>query len=99
MEFIDLPSVIDSDIKVSLSYNPVIDLGSGISSSTLSGSYELWSDSSYDITNFRQIVIPLPNLTDFDLIFTKYPSVLDEQNNQKHPFTVCVRGIRIVAAE
>ncbi len=99
MEFIDLPSVIDSDMKVSLSYNPVIDLGSGISSSTLSESHELWSDSSYDVTNFRQIVIPLPNLRDFDLIFTKYPSVLDEQNNQKHPFTVCVRGIRIVAAE
>ena len=99
MEFIALPSVIDSNMKVSLSFNPVIDLGSGISSSTLSEPYELWSDSGYDVTNFRQVVIPLPNLTDFDLIFTKYPSVLDNENSQLHPFTVCIRGIRIVAAE
>tara|TARA_B100000767_G_scaffold275531_1_gene313035 strand:+ start:400 stop:1392 length:993 start_codon:yes stop_codon:yes gene_type:complete len=99
MEFIALPTVIDSNMKVLLSYNPIIDLGSGVASSTQSASYELWSDSSYDVTNFRQVVIPLPNLTDFDLIFTKYPSVLDIENNQIHPFTVCIRGIRIVTAE
>jgi hypothetical protein len=99
IDFIALPTVVDINPKISLSYNPIIRLGTGTVSSTETDPYELWSDVTYDETRFRQVIIPLPNLSDFDLVFTKYPSTLNENDEQLHPFTVCIRNIRIVASE
>ena len=98
IDFIALPTVVDINPKVSLSYNPIIALGSGLNP-VETDPYELWSDVTYDVTRFRQVIIPLPNLSDFDLVFTKYPSALNENDDQLHPFTVCIRDIRIVASE
>ena len=98
IDFIALPTVADVNPKISLSYNPVITLGSGINSVD-TDAYELWSDVTYEVTRFRQVIIPLPNLSDFDLVFTKYPSALGANEEQLHPFTVCIRKIRIVASE
>ena len=98
IDFIALPTVVDINPKISLSYNPIIALGSGLNP-VETDPYELWSDVTYDVTRFRQVIIPLPNLSDFDLVFTKYPSTLNENDEQLHPFTVCIRNIRIVASE
>ena len=98
IDFIALPTVVDINPKISLSYNPIIALGSGLNP-VETDPYELWSDVTYDVTRFRQVIIPLPNLSDFDLVFTKYPSALNENDDQLHPFTVCIRDIRIVASE
>jgi hypothetical protein len=98
IDFVALPTVIDTNPKISLSYNPIITLGGGLTPD-VTEPYELWSDATYEVTRFRQIIIPLPNLSDFDLIFTKYPSALNENDEQLHPFTVCIRNIRIVASE
>ena len=98
IDFISLPTVEDTNTKISLSYNPVIALSEDLDPVS-SDPYELWSDVTYDITNFRRIVIPLPNLSDFDLIFTKYPSTINSNDVQLHPFSVCIRDIRIVASE
>ena len=98
IDFIALPTVVDINPKISLSYNPIIALGSGLNP-VETDPYELWSDVTYDVTRFRQVIIPLPNLSDFDLVFTKYPSTLNENDEQMHPFTVCIRNIRIVASE
>jgi hypothetical protein len=98
IDFIALPTVVDINPKISLSYNPIIALGSGLNP-VETDPYELWSDVTYEVTRFRQVIIPLPNLSDFDLVFTKYPSALNENDQQMHPFTVCIRNIRIVASE
>ena len=98
IDFIALPTVVDINPKISLSYNPIIALGSGLNP-VETDPYELWSDVTYEVTRFRQVIIPLPNLSDFDLVFTKYPSTLNENDEQLHPFTVCIRNIRIVASE
>ena len=98
IDFIVLPTVVDINPKVSLSYNPIIAPGSGLDP-VETDPYELWSDVTYEVTRFRQVIIPLPNLSDFDLVFTKYPSALNENDEQLHPFTVCIRNIRIVASE
>ena len=99
IDFVALPAVVDVNPKISLSYYPIIRLGTGTVSSTETDPYELWSDVTYNETRFRQVIIPLPNLSDFDLVFTKYPSALNENDQQMHPFTVCIRNIRIVASE
>ena len=98
IDFIALPTVVDINPKISLSYNPIIALGSSLNP-VETDPYELWSDVTYEVTRFRQVIIPLPNLSDFDLVFTKYPSTLNENDDQLHPFTVCIRDIRIVASE
>ena len=98
IDFIALPTVVDINPKISLSYNPIIALGSSLNP-VETDPYELWSDVTYEVTRFRQVIIPLPNLSDFDLVFTKYPSALNENDDQLHPFTVCIRDIRIVASE
>lgn len=98
IDFISLPALEDTDTKVSLSYSPVINISDGLDPVD-TDPYELWSDNTYDVTRFKRVVIPLPNLSDFDLVFTKYPSAMNAENLQLYPFTVCIRDIRIVASE
>ena len=92
MEFLVLPNNPDNDVKVSLGYTPIV---SGSGSVTIEPG-ELWSDSSYDVTEFRQVIIPLPIIPNFRLSFDKYPSVLNSSGQQRYPFSICVRNLKIV---
>lgn len=92
MQFLVLPNNPDENVKVSLGYTPLV---SGIGSVTIEPG-ELWSDASYDVTEFRQVVVPLPIIPNFRLNFDKYPSVLNSSGQQRYPFSVCIRNLRIV---
>ena len=92
MEFLVLPNNPDSNVKVSLGYTPIV---SGSGSVTIEPG-ELWSDSSYDVTEFRQVIIPLPIIPNFRLSFDKHPSELNSSGQQRYPFSVCIRNLKIV---
>ena len=92
MEFLVLPNNPDNDVKVSLGYTPIV---SGSGSVTIEPG-ELWSDSSYDVTEFRQVIIPLPIIPNFRLSFDKHPSELNSSGQQRYPFSVCIRNLKIV---
>ena len=91
-EFLVLPNSPDENKKISLGYTPLV---SGSSSVTIEPG-ELWSDSTYDVTEFRQVVGPLPLIPNFRLSFIKYPSVLNNNGVQRYPFSVCIRNVKIV---
>ena len=103
-EFLVLPNSPDETKKISLGYTPIIlgdnegdDNGDSTEDDSISvEAGELWSDSSYDVTEFRQVVVPLPLISNFRLSFTKYPSILNNNNVQRYPFTVCIRNVKIV---
>jgi hypothetical protein len=92
MEFLVLPNNPDNDVKVTLGYTPIV---SGSGSITIEPG-ELWSDSSYDVTEFKQVVIPLPIIPNFRLSFDKHPSVLNSLGQQRYPFSVCIRNLKII---
>jgi hypothetical protein len=92
MEFLVLPNNPDENVKISLGYVPIV---SGSGSVTIEPG-ELWSDSSYNVTEFRQVVVPLPIIPDFRLSFDKHPSVLNSAGVQRYPFSVCIRNLKIV---
>ena len=92
MEFLVLPNNPDRNVKVSLGYTPIV---SGSGSVTIEPG-ELWSDETYDVTEFRQVVIPLPIIPNFRLSFDKHPSVLNSEGVQRYPFSVCIRNLKIV---
>lgn len=92
MEFLVLPNNPDETVKISLGYTPIV---SGSGSVTIEPG-ELWSDSTYDVTEFRQVVVPLPIIPSFRLNFDKHPSVLNNQGQQRYPFSVCIRNLKIV---
>jgi len=95
IDFIVLP-VISSNLKrISLGYTP--NLSSTTSISIEAG--ELWSNSSNESTEFRQVVIPLPLISNFNLSFTKYPSTINANGRQAYPFNICLRNIKIVPSE
>ena len=91
-EFLVLPNSPDSTKKISLGYTPLFP---GNATVTIEPG-ELWSDSTYDVTEFRQVVVPLPLISDFRLSFTKYPSILNSNGIQRYPFSVCIRNLKIV---
>ncbi len=92
MDFLVLPNNADNNVKVSLGYTPIV---SGSGSVTIQPG-ELWSDSSYNVTEFRQVIIPLPIIPNFRLSFDKHPSVLNSSGQQRYPFSVCIRNLKIV---
>ena len=92
MEFLILPNNPDENVKVSLGYTPLV---SGNASVAIEPG-EIWSDSSYNVTEFRQVVIPLPIVPSFRLTFNKHPSVLNSAGLQRYPFSVCIRNLKIV---
>ena len=94
LNFLVLPSVTESKKKISLGYTPVLADNDDLNINPS----ELWYDDTYDVTEFRQVIIPLPLIPNFRLTFTKFPSVLNDQNQQRFPFTVCIRDIRIIPA-
>ena len=94
MDFLIFPATNEERKRIALGYTPVL---SGSSSFTIEPT-ELWSDSSLDVTEFRQVIIPLPLIPDFRISFTKYPSELNTQGVERYPFNVCVRNIKIIPA-
>lgn len=92
MEFLVLPNNPDENVKISLGYTPIV---SGSGSLTIEPGV-LWSDGSYDVTEFRQVIVPLPIIPSFRLSFDKHPSVLNSAGRQRYPFSVCIKNLRVV---
>lgn len=91
LNFLVLPGISESERKISLGYTPVLDGDNlGINPS------ELWYDNTFNATEYRQVIIPLPLIPNFKLTFTKHPSILNDRGQQRFPFTVCIRDIRII---
>ena len=80
---------------ISLGYTPNLSSSSSI---TIEAG-ELWSNFSNESTDFRQVIIPLPLISNFNLSFTKYPSVVNANGRQAYPFNVCLRNIKIIPSE
>ena len=95
IDFIVLPSISNNLKRISLGYTPNLSSSSSI---TIEAG-ELWSNSSNESTEFRQVIIPLPLISDFNLSFTKYPSIINSNGRQAYPFNVCLRNIKIVPSE
>ena len=95
IDFIVLPTLSNNLKRISLGYTPNL---SSTSSITIEAG-ELWSNSSNESTEFRQVIIPLPLISDFNLSFTKYPSAIDSNGRQAHPFNVCIRNLKIIPSE
>ena len=91
-----VPPLISNNLKrISLGYTPNLSLTSSI---TVEDG-ELWFNSSNESTEFRQVVIPLPLISDFSLKFTKYPSVVNSMGRQAYPFNLCIRNIKTVPSD
>ena len=56
----------------------------------------LWDNGDAKRTEFRQVIVELPQVEEFTLVFTKYPGEIDEEGLPIYPFTACIRNIRIV---
>jgi hypothetical protein len=95
IDFIVLPTISNNLKRISLGYTPNL---SSSSSVTIEAG-ELWSNSSNESTDFRQVIIPLPLISNFNLSFTKYPSVVNANGRQAYPFNICLRNIKIVPSE
>ena len=95
LDYLALPASEDENTKFSLSYNAIF---AATATETIVPS-ELWAETGYDADNWKQVVIELPLIGDFRLTFTKFPSIMDSQNRQLFPFSVCVRNIRIIPSD
>jgi len=95
IDFVVLPAISNNLKRISLGYTPNL---SSASSITIEAG-ELWSISSNESTEFRQVVIPLPLISNFNLSFTKHPSTINANGRQSYPFNVCLRNIKIVPSE
>ena len=95
IDFIVLPTISNNLKRISLGYIP--NLSTSTSVTVEAG--ELWSNSSNESTDFRQVVVPLPLISNFNLSFTKYPSVINANGRQAYPFNLCLRNIKIVPSE
>lgn len=94
LDFLILPSTNEERKRIALGYTPIV---SGSSSFTIEPT-ELWSDNSLDVTEFREVIIPLPLIPDFRLTYTKFPSELNNQGVERYPFNVCIRNVKIIPA-
>ena len=79
--------------KLGLSLYPSESIPAGLSADDIPN---LWENSNVERTEFRQVVIELPQVEEFSLIFTKYPGDLNENGEPLYPFTACIRNLRIV---
>ena len=95
IDFIVPPAISNNLKRISLGYTP--NLSSSSSITVEAG--ELWSNSSNESTDFRQVIIPLPLISNFSLSFTKYPTVVNANGRQAYPFYVCLRNIKIIPSE
>ena len=95
IDFIVLPAISNNLKRISLGYTPNLSSSSSI---TIEAG-ELWSNSSNESSDFRQVIIPLPLISNFNLSFTKYPSAVNANGRQAYPFNVCLRNIKIIPSE
>ena len=95
IDFIILPTISNDLKRISLGFTPNF---SSTQSITIEAG-ELWSNSSNESTEFRQVILPLPLISNFSLSFTKYPSVINADGRQSYPFNVCLRNIKIIPSE
>ena len=82
--------------KLGLSLYPSESIPAGLSADDIPN---LWENSNVERTEFRQVVIELPQVEEFSLIFTKYPGDLNEDGQPLYPFTACIRNLRIIPSE
>ena len=82
--------------KLGLSMYPSSSIPAGLSSEDIPA---LWEDGNPDRTVFRQVVVELPQVEEFTLVFTKYLGDLNASDLSKYPFTACIRNLRIVPAD
>lgn len=94
MDFLILPSTNEDSKKLALGYTPIV---SGSSSFAIEPS-ELWSESRLNVTEFRQVIIPLPLIPNFRITFTKYPSPLNSRGVERYPYNICIRNVKIIPA-
>jgi len=66
IDFIVLPAISNNLKRISLGYTPNLSSSSSI---TIEAG-ELWSNSSNESTDFRQVIVPLPLISNFNLSFT-----------------------------
>ena len=59
----------------------------------------LWEDGNIDRTDFRQVVVELPQVDSFSLVFSKYLGDIDDEGAPIYPFTACIRNVRIVPTD
>lgn len=93
LDFLILPNTNEEYKKISLAYTPIVP---GVTNNVELTPTELWEDSTLDVTDYRQVVIPLPLIENFRLSFIKHPSILNELDQQRFPFNVCIRDVRII---
>jgi len=78
----------ETSTKLSVSFFPSTDLS--IDASELP---PIWEETSNTVTEFEEAIIPIPQVEDFTLIFTKY----DIPNDAS--FSVCIRNMKIISNE
>ena len=94
IDFLVQPPSNDAFTKIALSYAPLISQPDDGEIEIESA--DLWEENGNDLNDFRQVIIPLPLIRDFQLTFTKYPSAMNQNGQQRYPFIVCIRDIRII---
>jgi len=74
--------------KLSVSFFPSTNLG--VNPAELP---PIWEETSNTVTEFEEAIIPIPQVEDFTLIFTKYDIPEDAS------FSVCIRNMKIISNE
>jgi len=82
--------------KLGISMFPSATIPSGLSSEDIPA---LWENGNPDRTEFRQVVIELPQVDEFTLVLTKYLGDTRSDGTPLYPFTACIRNLRIVPAD
>lgn len=82
--------------KLGISMYPSATIPAGLSSEDIPA---LWENGNVDRTEFRQVVIELPQVDDFTLVLTKYPGDLNDNDQPRYPFTACIRNLRIIPVD
>lgn len=82
--------------KLGLSMFPSETIPTGLTSEDIPN---LWEDGDTDRTEFRQVVVELPQVDSFSLVFSKYLGDIDDEGVPIYPFTACIRNLRIVPAD
>lgn len=92
IEFLVQPPSNDASPKVSLGYAPLLSQSASVSIEE----DEIWMENDNETNAFRQVVVPLPLIRDFRLTFSKFPSELNPRGEQRYPFIVCIRDLKII---
>jgi hypothetical protein len=95
-DFQIFPSQDKGSRKLGLSMFPSETIPTGLTSEDIPN---LWEDGDINRTEFRQVVVELPQVDSFSLVFTKYLGDTDEEGTPIYPFTACIRNMRIIPGD